>query len=42
MITIRLDFSTRLFTVCGDGEPVASFMTYAAAAALWSDCREGA
>ncbi len=39
MFTIRIDFSTRLFVVCGDGEPVVSFPKYRAARELLADLR---
>jgi hypothetical protein len=39
MFTIRIDFANRLFTLCGDGEPVVSFRRYREAAALLVDLR---
>jgi len=39
MITIRLDFSRRLFVLYADSQAMASFKTYAGAAGLWKECR---
>jgi hypothetical protein len=37
VITIRIDWQRRLFTLCGDGQAVVSFKRYGAARSLWLD-----
>lgn len=39
MYTIQIDFTRRLFTICGDGEPVIAFKRYRRALALLADVR---